>query len=108
MAEPWYSVRCILRSPWTDGTFLYEERITIWRAASFEEAVERAERDAREFARDVDAEYVGLAQAYHLAEARLGSGAEVFSLIRVSDLPTNDYLSTFFDTGTERQKDISG
>src|SRR5204863_9676554 len=107
MAEPWYSVRCVLRSPWSEGGFLYEERITIWRVASFEEAVERAERDAREYASDVDAEYVGLAQAYHLAEDRLEDGAEVFSLARVSDLPTNDFLSTFFDTGTERQRHIA-
>jgi hypothetical protein len=72
-----------------------------------EEAVERAEGDARQYAGDVDAEYVGLAQAYHLAEDRLGNGAEVFSLARVSDLATNDYLSTFFDTGTERQRHIT-
>jgi hypothetical protein len=32
-----------------------------------------------------------------------GSGVEVFSLIRDSDLPPKEYLDQFFDTGTEHQ-----
>jgi hypothetical protein len=60
--EPWYSVRCVLRSASDNGSgALYEERITLWRAESFEEAIERAEREALEYSADVEAEYVGLA-----------------------------------------------
>jgi len=85
----------------------YEERITIWRAASFADAIEQAEADAQEYGRAVGCEYVGLAQCYHLAE-ELGSGAEVFSLIRESRLSPSHYIDRFFETGRERQGSILG
>jgi hypothetical protein len=31
-------------------------------------------------------------------------GSEVFSLMRQSDLPSDQYLTEFFDTGKERQQ----
>lgn len=34
-------------------------------------------------------------------------GAEVFSLMRDSDLEPDDYLDAFFSTGNERQGDVS-
>src|SRR5580704_1024093 len=47
----------------------YEERITLWRADSIEEAIELAEREADEYASSLDEhptiEYLGLAQAFH-------------------------------------------
>ena len=42
-------------------------------------------------------------QIYRLAELP-GNGAEVFSLLRTSALGPAEYLSTFFDTGYERQR----
>jgi hypothetical protein len=99
-AEDWYAVRCIFRAGEA-----YEERITLWRAASLDDAIERAEAEARTYAAellpDPDA-YVGLAQAYALADPP-GDGAEVFSLIRDSPLEPEAYLDRFFDTGDERQ-----
>jgi hypothetical protein len=50
--------------------------------------------------------YLGLAQAYRLGDPP-GDGAEVFSLVRGSDLGDEAYLDTFFDTGTERQRDMA-
>ncbi len=87
---------------------MYEERVTIWRAASFEEAVESAEREAAEYAETLDAEYLGLAQSFHVAadDRDLRPGDEVFSLVRDSDLGAKDYIDRFFDTGTERQREI--
>lgn len=102
-----YSVRCVLRfrDSSHDGRFdgLYEERITLWRAASFDEAIALAEAEVREYARDLDADYTGLAQSYRLADDPADQGAEVFSLVRDSALPVEDYLDRHFDTGTERQ-----
>jgi hypothetical protein len=46
--------------------------------------------------------YLGLAQAYRLADD-VGHGAEVYSLIRDSDLEPEAYLDAYFDTGAERQ-----
>jgi hypothetical protein len=43
-----------------------------------------------------------LAQAYWMPNPP-GQGAEVFSLLRESELPTSEYLNRFFDTGAERQ-----
>ena len=94
----WHAVRCIIEH---GGT--YEERITLWHTADFEEAIELAELEAKQYAADLGgSEYAGLAQVYALADAP-GHGTEVFSLMRDSELGVNDYLDAFFDTGQERQ-----
>ena len=97
----WYSVRCVFRD--RNSARLLEERITLWRASSFDDAVERAEREAKEYARALNLRYLELAQAFKLSQ-ELSDGAEMFSLMRESDLPDEAYLTTFFDTGTERQQ----
>ena len=82
----------------------YEERVTLWRASSHDEAIERAGTEARDYAAVLaPAEYLGLAQSYHLPEAP-ADGVEVFSLLRDSDLTPSEYLDAFFDTGGERQQ----
>jgi hypothetical protein len=95
----WYSVRCVFFIP----PDMYEERITAWRAASFDEAIERAELDAAEYAANAQGAYVGLAQAYYLA-GPFDDGAEIFSMIRDSMLTPTDYIDKFFDTGREHQR----
>jgi len=87
---------------------VYEERITLWLAASAEEAIERAEVEAIEYAGAIEESpdtYLGIAQSYRLADTP-GDGAEAFSLMRSSVLETDEYLDAFFDTGTERQKTV--
>jgi hypothetical protein len=80
--------------------------VTLWRASSLDEAIAHAEQEADEYAEELDARYVGLAQAFHLPveDRPLDDGDEVFSLIRESELAPDDYISRFFDTGKERQK----
>jgi hypothetical protein len=98
----WYGVRCVFR--WIDhGNQPYEERITLWRAASAAQAVELAGREARDYARDNGVEHLRFAQAYALTGDRITQGTEVFSLLRDSDLKPETYLDTFFDTGNEHQ-----
>lgn len=97
----WYSVRCVFRDRGLPR--LVEERITLWRAGSFDEAIERAQREAEEYASGLNLRYLGLAQAFMLSQEP-GAGVEVFSLMRESDLPDEAYLTTFFDTGNERQQ----
>jgi hypothetical protein len=99
----WFAVRCVFRTSPNDGFF--EERVTLWRADSFDAAVERAEEEARRYAADLAMRFLGLAQAYMLGDPP-GDGAEVFSLVRGSNLDDKAYLDTFFDTGTERQRDM--
>ena len=82
----------------------YEERVTLWQAPSHEAALQRAEAEARDYAAALaPAEYLRLAQSYQLFDAP-ADGAEVFSLLRSSDLTPSAYLHAFFDTGRERQQ----
>lgn len=108
----WYSVRCVFRDetgkPWgppdlSSGESVYEERITLWRADSADEAIERAEEEAHEYASRLEVEYLGIAQSYRLADEP-GEGADVFSLVRRSTLDPDPYLDTYFDTGSEYQQ----
>jgi hypothetical protein len=111
MTEEWYCVRCIFDlgpSRDAEGITSYEERLVLVQAESFEQAIHKAEEDAKEYAGQDDA-YIGCAQAYRLfaehVENGFRSGTEVFSLIRDSDLAREDYINAFFDTGYEKQGD---
>jgi hypothetical protein len=96
----WYAVRCIFEN---SSRSSFEERIVLWRADTLDHAIEQAERDAEEYARDLDIRYAGLAQAYGPLYDDPDVGVEVFSLMRDSALDAPDYLARFFDTGAERQ-----
>lgn len=109
--EPWFAVRCIVH--FTDGARtedgpLFEERITLWRAANFDEAVERAEVETRDYASVVGGRVVEFAQCFRLSGGEeIQDGTEVFSLMRNSGLPPDRYVDRFFDTGQERQGTIA-
>jgi hypothetical protein len=100
-AMEWYTVRCLYGAP-RDKGFVYEERMTLWCTDSFDNAISFAESEAAVYAKANNLEYLDLAQVC-LLPGHPTSGAEVFSLVRDSDLASDDYLDTFFDTGTERQ-----
>ncbi|WP_320067716.1 hypothetical protein [Micromonospora sp. RTGN7] len=100
----WFSVRCVLQYG-SDAPFVYEERITVWRAVSFDAAVALAEAEAAEYANKISCSYLGFAQAYRMFD-ELGYGAEVYSLMRDSELPPDAYLTAFFDTGEERHETL--
>ena len=99
-ADEWYAVRCVFR--WTEAAGQpYEERITLWRGS--DAVLARAEAEAREYAANTGTTYLGLAQSYATGEKQLSPGSEVFSLLRDSALPPEEYLDRHFDTGGERQ-----
>ncbi|WP_431883408.1 hypothetical protein [Micromonospora gifhornensis] len=102
----WFCVRCVFRSGGDSASRMYEERLTLWRAEGFDEAIALAEGEALGYAAEQPGmEFVGLAQAYRLFDEP-GHGAEVFSLVRVSELDPPAYLTRFFDTGEEKQGHI--
>jgi hypothetical protein len=99
----WFGVRCIFKDA-RNG--IYEERITLWRANDFSDAISQAENEALEYAAIFESvSYLGLAQGFSLTEEP-GHGSEVFSLMRESDLSDEEYLDTFFSAGSERQHKI--
>jgi hypothetical protein len=103
----WYSVRCIFQlNEIREGESPYEERVTLWRADDFDAAIEQAEAEGLEYIEDTEFAYLGLAQCFYLGDdiTQILSGTEVFSLIRSSNLQPEQYLDTFFDTGTEHQR----
>jgi hypothetical protein len=102
LGSSWHTVRCVFRWGLEEPT--YEERVTIWRAATLNHAVELAESEAKEYALSHGFEYIGLAQGFSLFEGP-ESGAEVFSLLRDSELAPGDYIDRFFDTGREHQQE---
>ena len=107
MQNEWYSVRCVFKHK-ARGNMqkrnLYEERITLWKSDSFDNAIELAENEAEQYAVDADAEYIGLAQAFLLYPEEISDGCEVFSLMRDHNYSPKRYLDRYFDTGFERQK----
>jgi hypothetical protein len=102
----WYSVRCVFRvtkdDAGADEDPTYEERVTLWKAESLDEAIAMAEGEAAEYTSGGLFEYLGIAQAFWLFDEP-GNGAEIFSLMRDSELGPNAYIDRFFDTGSERQ-----
>lgn len=80
---------------------LYEERITIWKAESIDEALRLADGEATAYATNGE-NWLESSQAFELDESVNANGVEVFSLLRESDLEPDDYVRTFFVTGKER------
>jgi len=100
-----FSVRCIFRWEPHQGqkaNYLYEERITLWRAKNIEDAIEKAEKEADEYASE-NMEFLGYSQAYALFESVPIDGIEIFSLLRESNLAPKEYVDAFFDTGREHE-----
>lgn len=106
----WYGVRCLFswgksHEPESEGKSVYEERIIVVNCDSFEQAMQEAEADAWAYASDSSVDYLGFAQSYYMAEDRIATKTEVFSLLRESKLEPEAYISRFFDTGHERQQE---
>ena len=106
----WYAVRCVFASgpPPATGGNRYEERITLWRAPTAERAIERAEAEATAYAATIVEQpdtFLEFCQSYRLDDDP-ADGAEIFSLMRDSDLDPTAYLNTFFDTGNEHQRQL--
>jgi hypothetical protein len=94
----WYSAKCIFRYLETDARRqMYEERIILLRADSFEAALVKAEREARRYCKNLDDyEYTGFTDVFKLFDETLADKTEIFSSMRASDLSTGEYLERFY------------
>lgn len=95
----WYGVRSLSRAEYG-----YEERVVLFQAENLEEALEKGERDAVEYAENLEKDDLGLYQAYWIPDAEIGEGSEVFSLVRASRLGPDRYINRYFSTGREYQQ----
>jgi hypothetical protein len=98
----WFGVRTVF----LHSGGMYEERIITVAANGLDDAILRGELEGADYAADLGVEQLGLVQAFAMFDD-LADGAEVFSLVRQSSLEQETYLTRFFDTGTERQRDVS-
>ncbi|MDT7726207.1 MAG: hypothetical protein QOI21_2783 [Actinomycetota bacterium] len=80
----------------------------VQRQVSIEESVEFAEKEAVDYAESgYEMTYLEFAQGFARDEdVEPGHGVEVFSLIRDSELPRDEYLDKFFATGEEHLRHI--
>lgn len=97
--KAWYSARTFYRWLTWEGR-PFEERVVLFRARSLDEAVELAERESAEYAREGDLEVLDMVQAYRISEddEELGVGTEVFSKLHALDLPARAFLDRY-DSG---------
>ncbi len=102
----WFAVRCLFQMT-IDGATAYEERVTLWRAGTADEAIAQAEEEAKDYANVLEITHLNFTQSY-MIDGDVVDGAEVFSLIRRSELAPDDYMSGFFDTGEEFQERRGG
>jgi hypothetical protein len=88
----WYSARCLFRRDRT-----YQERLTLWWAATFQVAAELAETDARQFAAAHGWDYLDYVALYEITiqSGAPGQGDEVYSLYRFTDLGPRAYQRRF-------------
>jgi len=100
MEEFWFSARCLFVLEAPEGDIrprrVYEERIVLFRAASFEDAMRQAEAEAREYAADTDGcRYLDHVDVCLLTDDELASGSEVYTLFRDGDPEPDDFVARF-------------
>lgn len=89
----------------------FEERVVLFHADGFDDAIAKAEAEAKDYCRglkDVGVEYLGHVGIYDLGhdDKVIGSGAEIYSLMRESKLSDDDYVKHFHWDGKERSRII--
>ena len=84
---------------------VYEERVVILRAVSFNDAIEQGEAEAQEYVAGIGDDsvcYAGFISAYSTGEDELADKMEVYSLMRETTLSRELFLTHYYDDGTER------
>lgn len=106
-----YSCRTVYRHSFKENGLAkraFEERIVLIQARDFQAALIQAEKEARQYSRQLKGcTYLGHVAACIIDDIPLKHGSEIYSLIRDSDLADKTYLRRFIETGTERQENIT-
>lgn len=77
---PWYGAKVYSPSRrFEEHGHLYEERVVLLKAESEDEAIDRAEKEAREYAQNLEGcSYLGYVNVFHVYNESIGDGTEVF------------------------------
>ena len=92
----WYGARSIYevvgRGSEENGTRLFEERIVLVKASSFDSAIAEAEQEALAYAHKTSGFiYLGYVDVYKLVDEVISNKTEVYSLMRESALSPQEY-----------------
>ena len=99
--QSWYGVRSIFRSDRTEGDRpcrTFEERVVLFRASSFEEALAKGETEAQRYAADwPHPKVLDHVVAFHIHDEELREGDEVWSCIRALDASDKEFIRKFYE-----------
>lgn len=109
--QGWYSVRSVFRSDRTeDGQprRSFEERVVLFRAASFEDALTKGEAEARRYSADSPRYHMlnHLVAYYIHSDDVLCDGDEVWSSVREVDTTDELFLKKVFEDETESPTNV--
>jgi hypothetical protein len=107
--EYFFSAKCVFRAEMIeDGqpVSVFEERIIFVKACEFDEAFDKAEKAGGKYAGKNQTEKnkttflacVGI----FIVQDPVEDGVEVFSMLRESNMPSENYLKLHYQTGSER------
>jgi hypothetical protein len=103
MAKTWFAAKTLHLHKDLEGDqgSCYEERIVLLQAASVDEALRKAGREARGYAGAQKAvDFLGYLAVFHLAGDALEDGLEVYSILRSVPLSKRDFIRRYYDDGT--------
>jgi len=99
--QSWYGVRSVFRSDRTeDGKprRVFEERVVLFHATSFEEALAKGVAEAKRYAADsLHCTMLDHVVAFHIHGEELGDGDEVWSCMRDADVSDDDFLRRIYE-----------
>ena len=78
----------------------------MWWAMDWDEAYDMAAEEAAVYAAEAECVYLQLVDAFYLFDDIIGSGTEVWSNMRESNLDADTYASTFCSTPRDRVHDF--
>ena len=102
----WFAAKCIFRHKKLSKDnvgYIYEERITLIESETNEWAIVKAENEASKYAAsEQDCEYINYIDCFELSSDSIGDKSEIYSLMRSSNLELDEYISKYYQDGTEK------
>lgn len=92
--EPWYGVKLIFHEP----SRHFEERVIVVNATSFDDAEEKAIKEAIAYTEGLDnLQFIAVIDVFHMYSKALGDSAEIYSNITETKLDPDTYLQRRYE-----------